>query len=61
MITEALIPRKSTVDVLDQTALPSQEVWLEARSSVDMDSFIKRLVIRGAPNLGIAGALQISW
>src|ERR1700757_4980317 len=41
---------------LDQTRLPADEVVLELRSAAEVGAAIKRLSIRGAPLIGIAGA-----
>ncbi len=57
---KAIELRGSTAHVLDQTALPGWEVKLEARNATDMEVYIKRLSVRGAPNLGIAGAMGIA-
>jgi methylthioribose-1-phosphate isomerase len=42
---------------IDQTRLPSEVVILEIFSVEDLVDAIKRLAIRGAPALGVAGAL----
>ncbi len=42
--------------LLDQTLLPHREVWLTCASAADTAAAIRRLAVRGAPNLGIAGA-----
>ena len=44
------------LDLLDQTLLPHREEWVSCTSAADAARAIRRLAIRGAPNLGIAGA-----
>ena len=39
--------------VLDQTRLPREEVYLEARTTEDVWDYIKRLVVRGATLIGV--------
>ncbi|MCD4829654.1 MAG: S-methyl-5-thioribose-1-phosphate isomerase [Candidatus Cloacimonetes bacterium] len=46
----------SSVRLLDQTQLPSREVWLEITDWRDMIEAICFLRIRGAPALGVAAA-----
>ena len=45
--------------VLDQQALPQQEIWLECHSIDDMCAMIKALKVRGAPLIGIAALLAL--
>lgn len=40
--------------VLDQRALPQQEIWLECRSVADVEAAIRDLAVRGAPALAMA-------
>ncbi len=42
-----------TISVLDQTKLPREEVYLEARTTEDVWDYIKRLVVRGATLIGV--------
>ena len=46
--------------VLDQTALPHQENWLDSQNPDQMVDFIQRLVVRGAPLIGVAAALALA-
>jgi methylthioribose-1-phosphate isomerase len=46
--------------VLDQSALPAQEAWLELEGAPDTARAIARLAIRGAPNIGIAAAYGLA-
>lgn len=42
--------------LLDQTRLPQEETYLEIKKTSELTHEIKRLAVRGAPLLGIAGA-----
>ena len=42
--------------LLDQTRLPGETVWLEVRTLPEMVDAIRRLAVRGAPAIGVAGA-----
>src|SRR5882672_9448617 len=42
--------------LLDQTKLPEQTVYIDIADEVAMWDAIKRLVIRGAPAIGVAAA-----
>jgi methylthioribose-1-phosphate isomerase len=44
---------------IDQTALPWDERWLELRTAEDVARAIRRLAIRGAPLIGVAGAYGV--
>jgi methylthioribose-1-phosphate isomerase len=46
----------SSVDLLDQTALPEFETYLPIRTPEEMADAIRRLAVRGAPAIGIAAA-----
>ena len=48
------------VKILDQTKLPQEEVYLELSHYQDIASAIKKLKIRGAPAIGVAGAYGIA-
>jgi methylthioribose-1-phosphate isomerase len=45
---------------LDQTLLPWREVELELRSAAEVAGAIKRLAIRGAPLIGVAGGYGVA-
>ncbi len=47
------------VDMLDQTKLPQEEIWLEIKTPAQMAAAIKRLSVRGAPAIGIAAAYGV--
>lgn len=44
------------VDLLDQTRLPAEEVWLAIETPEQMAEAIRKLRVRGAPAIGIAAA-----
>jgi methylthioribose-1-phosphate isomerase len=46
--------------VLDQTRLPLQETWLTLTGAQDTADAIRRLAVRGAPNIGIAAAYGLA-
>jgi len=46
--------------LLDQTLLPSREVWIEIPDAVAMVEAIVSLRVRGAPAIGIAAALALA-
>jgi methylthioribose-1-phosphate isomerase len=48
------------LSVLDQTALPAREVWLDLRGAEDTAAAIRRLAVRGAPLIGIVAAYGLA-
>ncbi|MEM1025966.1 MAG: S-methyl-5-thioribose-1-phosphate isomerase [Myxococcota bacterium] len=48
--------RSGTITLLDQTQLPNREAYVEARTVEDVAQAIERLVVRGAPAIGITAA-----
>ncbi len=48
------------VRILDQRALPERERYLDLRSVDDVYDAIKSLAVRGAPAIGIAGAMGLT-
>jgi methylthioribose-1-phosphate isomerase len=48
------------VVLIDQTALPLRERWLRISTVDDLVDAIRRLAVRGAPALGVAGALGVA-
>src|SRR5437868_219449 len=48
------------LEVLDQTALPEREVWLELDSARAAAEAIRRLAVRGAPMIGITAAYALA-
>ncbi|MFC4223962.1 S-methyl-5-thioribose-1-phosphate isomerase [Lysinibacter cavernae] len=50
-------PNPSWIRLLDQTRLPNDEIVLEIRTVDQLIDAISRLAVRGAPALGVAGAM----
>ena len=53
-------PDGPAVVLLDQTRLPAEEEYLTCRDVATLDGAIRRLVVRGAPLLGLAGAYGVA-
>ena len=49
-------PDRQIIELLDQTRLPLEEVWLEIDTPEQMADAIRTLRIRGAPAIGLAAA-----
>ena len=49
-----------TLRILDQTRLPAEEHWIAARDYREVVDAIRRLAVRGAPLIGIAGAYGLA-
>ncbi len=45
-----------TLQLLDQTRLPREEVWLDCTTPEQVADAIRRLAVRGAPAIGVAAA-----
>jgi methylthioribose-1-phosphate isomerase len=57
--TESFSPLRwegDTLKLLDQTLLPTQEIWLDCRTPEQVADAIRRLAVRGAPAIGVAAA-----
>ena len=50
----------SRFEVLDQTRLPDEEVWVDGSDPGRMVEHIRRLSVRGAPLIGVAAALSVA-
>jgi methylthioribose-1-phosphate isomerase len=48
------------VVLIDQTRLPHETVWLEVADVDTMIDAIRRLAVRGAPAIGVAGAFAVA-
>ena len=48
------------LELLDQTRLPEEEVWLACKSAEDVADAIRRLAVRGAPAIGLAAAYALA-
>ena len=53
-------PRGPAVALLDQTRLPAEEQVVICENVPELVDAIRRLVIRGAPVLGVAGAFGVA-
>lgn len=53
-------PAGPAIRLLDQTRLPAEEVYLTCRDVDTLVDAIRRLVVRGAPLLGLAGAFGVA-
>src|SRR5204863_214238 len=51
---------KDGIRMLDQRLLPAQEIYLMLRSYEEVAEAIKKMVIRGAPAIGVAAAMGIA-
>ena len=49
-----------SVEILDQTALPESETYLQLRSAAEVANAIRELRVRGAPAIGVAAALGLA-
>ncbi|HJW08714.1 MAG TPA: S-methyl-5-thioribose-1-phosphate isomerase [Holophagaceae bacterium] len=48
------------VEILDQTRLPQEELWLDGSDPAAMIGHIRRLAVRGAPLIGVAAARSLA-
>ena len=46
--------------ILDQRALPAEEVWLRCETSAQVADCIRTLAVRGAPAIGLAAAYGVA-
>ena len=51
---------KEKMEILDQTKLPHEEVWIDVQSIDQMVTIIKNLQVRGAPLIGVSAALCLA-
>jgi methylthioribose-1-phosphate isomerase len=47
------------IEIIDQTLLPAEERVIELRTADDVVDAIQRLAVRGAPAIGVTGALGV--
>src|SRR5436189_739058 len=52
--------RDGALEILDQTRLPVEEVWLRCETPDEVADAIRRLAVRGAPAIGIAAAYGLA-
>jgi methylthioribose-1-phosphate isomerase len=63
MISTSIQPiewRESALRILDQTLLPGAERYIETRDYREVCDAIRRLAVRGAPLIGIAGGFALA-
>ena len=48
------------VVMIDQTKLPSEEIWVTCRSYKEVADAIRTMIIRGAPAIGVAAAMGVA-
>jgi methylthioribose-1-phosphate isomerase len=53
-------PAGPAIELLDQTRLPAEEVFLTCTDIPQLVDAIRQLVVRGAPLLGVAGAFGVA-
>jgi methylthioribose-1-phosphate isomerase len=51
---------EGVLEILDQTLLPDEEVWLRCTTPGDVAEAIARLAVRGAPAIGVAAAYGLA-
>ncbi len=59
MIVPTIVFKKGAINLIDQTLLPTEYKVISVRTIEELCEIIKKLAIRGAPALGIAGAYGI--
>jgi methylthioribose-1-phosphate isomerase len=52
--------RGGALEMLDQTLLPAEEVWLTCERPEQVADAIRRLAVRGAPAIGVAAAYGLA-
>src|SRR5438445_9271371 len=52
--------QEGALEILDQTRLPEDEVWLRCERPEEVAAAIRRLAARGAPAIGIAAAYGLA-
>ena len=60
MIPKTLEWKNGALHLLDQTRLPLEEVVLRCGTPTEVVAAIKRLAVRGAPAIGVAGAYGVA-
>jgi methylthioribose-1-phosphate isomerase len=51
--------RNNQLELLDQRALPQQEIWLQYTNANDVANAITDMVVRGAPAIGVTAAYGV--
>ncbi|MEK7813737.1 MAG: S-methyl-5-thioribose-1-phosphate isomerase [Candidatus Desantisbacteria bacterium] len=60
MIPEPIIWKQDFLQLIDQTRLPEELVYLDCKTPQDVAAAIKRLSVRGAPAIGVAAAYGVT-
>lgn len=53
-----VIWHNDSVSLIDQTLLPNEYTFVEIHRSEDMARAIKTMIVRGAPAIGVAAAME---
>ena len=59
-VSLAIRHKNNRLEILDQTRLPHEVIWVSVESPDHMVELIKRLAVRGAPLIGVAAALALA-
>jgi len=59
-VYQAVRYHRGRLSLIDQTRLPGRLVWLRIRSAAEGADAIRRLAVRGAPNIGVAAAYSLA-
>ena len=54
-------PATKLLSLIDQTALPESEIWLELKTVRDVADAIEKMLVRGAPAIGITAAFGVYY
>jgi methylthioribose-1-phosphate isomerase len=60
MSLQAIRYARGSLELLDQRQLPQQFVYLPAQTPATAWQYIKEMVVRGAPAIGVCGVLAIA-
>lgn len=60
LISMGLRWSKEKMEILDQTRLPHEEVWIDVQSIDQMVTIIQKLQVRGAPLIGVSAVLCLA-
>jgi methylthioribose-1-phosphate isomerase len=52
--------RGECLELLDQTRLPHEEIWLEYRDAASVAGAIRDMIVRGAPAIGVTAAYGLA-
>ncbi len=60
MIPEPIVWQGDFLQLIDQTKLPEELIYLDCKTPQDVAAAIKRLSVRGAPAIGVAAAYGVT-